>query len=309
MRELFPIMKMTLRRIKTRKDVFMDFGENLKKARESKGLTQQHLADKLYVTRQAVSRWEGGSRYPDLLTTKCIASILDVSIDSLVSNDEMQEFTQRQSVAQNTKWERLLLVLYSIICAFSFVVLCARAVNLIAFIGNDGFNVLDGNIIISALFPIIMYFAIGLISLVALVKTAKQSAYPRVTGIIGIVLYGVIGTESILRVIVNSSLIENVLLNIAPFALVIAFAAVIGLYFIGNRKKLGLAVMVGAVISIILFIVSPMYQAAAMLSNGYWEQFNCYSYILGGLPQAIIALTVLIQALSLEGKRKATENI
>ena len=36
-----------------------EFGENLKRVREEKGITQQTLADYLYVTRQAVSRWEG----------------------------------------------------------------------------------------------------------------------------------------------------------------------------------------------------------------------------------------------------------
>lgn len=39
-----------------------EFGENLKKVREEKGITQQTLADYLYVTRQAVSRWEGGQK-------------------------------------------------------------------------------------------------------------------------------------------------------------------------------------------------------------------------------------------------------
>ena len=53
-----------------------EFGENLKNVREQKGYTQQTLADHLYVTRQAVSRWEGGSRYPDLMTAKKMAQFL-----------------------------------------------------------------------------------------------------------------------------------------------------------------------------------------------------------------------------------------
>ena len=45
----------------------VEFGEQLRRAREGKGMTQQSLAEQLYVTRQSVSRWECGDRYPDLL--------------------------------------------------------------------------------------------------------------------------------------------------------------------------------------------------------------------------------------------------
>jgi transcriptional regulator with XRE-family HTH domain len=61
--------------------VMAEFGENLKRVREEKGLTQQTLADNLFVTRQAVSRWEGGSRYPDLMTAKKMAQFLEVSLE------------------------------------------------------------------------------------------------------------------------------------------------------------------------------------------------------------------------------------
>ena len=56
----------------------VEFGEQLRRAREAKGMTQQSLAEQLYVTRQSVSRWECGDRYPDLLTTKKISRILEV---------------------------------------------------------------------------------------------------------------------------------------------------------------------------------------------------------------------------------------
>ena len=48
----------------------VEFGEQLRKAREEKGMTQQSLAEQLYVTRQSVSRWECGDRYPDLQQRK-----------------------------------------------------------------------------------------------------------------------------------------------------------------------------------------------------------------------------------------------
>ena len=64
-----------------------EFGENIRRAREELGITQQTLADKLFVTRQAVSRWENGSRYPDLLTAKRLSEGLNASLDELLSDD------------------------------------------------------------------------------------------------------------------------------------------------------------------------------------------------------------------------------
>ena len=71
-----------------------EFGENIRKAREKLGITQHTLADRLYVTRQAVSRWENGSRYPDLLTAKRLSQELDAKLDDLLSNDDMHTYPE-----------------------------------------------------------------------------------------------------------------------------------------------------------------------------------------------------------------------
>ena len=73
----------------------MDFGEKIKELREAKGMTQQNLADLLFVTRQTVSRWEGGSRYPDLVTAKNLADVLDTTVDTLMADDETMNIEQR----------------------------------------------------------------------------------------------------------------------------------------------------------------------------------------------------------------------
>lgn len=73
----------------------MDFGEKIKELREAKGMTQQNLADLLFVTRQTVSRWEGGSRYPDLVTAKNLADILDTTVDTLMADDASMLIEQR----------------------------------------------------------------------------------------------------------------------------------------------------------------------------------------------------------------------
>ncbi len=85
-----------------------EFGEQLRKAREAKGMTQQTLAEKVYVTRQAVSRWECGDRYPDLITTKKISVILDVSIDELVSKNEMTFIAERNPIIDKSAINNLI---------------------------------------------------------------------------------------------------------------------------------------------------------------------------------------------------------
>ena len=69
----------------------MAFGNNIKKLREEKNLTQQQLADKLYVSRQTICRWENGSRCPDLITAKKLALELKVSMDELISDEAAQD--------------------------------------------------------------------------------------------------------------------------------------------------------------------------------------------------------------------------
>ena len=72
----------------------MALGENIKRLREEHSLTQQQLADKLYVSRQTVCRWENGSRCPDLIMAKRLAVELDVSLDELISDEDLKEFTK-----------------------------------------------------------------------------------------------------------------------------------------------------------------------------------------------------------------------
>ena len=91
----------------------VEFGEQLRRAREAKGMTQQSLAEQLYVTRQSVSRWECGDRYPDLLTTKKISQILEVSLDDLLSGKEMIKVVERNPVIENKVANMIMTVLYA----------------------------------------------------------------------------------------------------------------------------------------------------------------------------------------------------
>lgn len=90
-----------------------EFGENIRKAREDAGITQQTLADRLYVTRQAVSRWENGSRYPDLLTAKRLAASLDTNLDTLLADDDMRTYPEVNPVIEYPLHKRVQTALFA----------------------------------------------------------------------------------------------------------------------------------------------------------------------------------------------------
>lgn len=69
----------------------MEFHEKLQKLRKKQNLTQEQLAQQLFVSRTAISKWESGRGYPNLESLKSISGLFSVSIDELLSNDELLE--------------------------------------------------------------------------------------------------------------------------------------------------------------------------------------------------------------------------
>ena len=77
----------------------MEFHEKLQELRRQKGLTQEQLAEHLFVSRAAVSKWESGRGYPNIDSLKAIAAFYSVTIDALLSGEEVltiAEETQKQ---------------------------------------------------------------------------------------------------------------------------------------------------------------------------------------------------------------------
>lgn len=64
----------------------METGEIILQLRTKNGLSQEQLAEKLFVTRQAVSRWETGETVPNTETLKLISSLFDVSVNTLLGS-------------------------------------------------------------------------------------------------------------------------------------------------------------------------------------------------------------------------------
>lgn len=68
----------------------MTFGEKLKKLRSENALTQEQLAEKIFVTRTAVSKWETGEGYPSIDSLKAISNLFNVSVDELISDADIE---------------------------------------------------------------------------------------------------------------------------------------------------------------------------------------------------------------------------
>ena len=77
----------------------MEFNEKLQELRKSRSLTQEELAEALFVSRTAVSKWESGRGYPSIDSLKEISRFFSVAIDDLICSEEMI------SVAENEKKE------------------------------------------------------------------------------------------------------------------------------------------------------------------------------------------------------------
>ena len=67
----------------------MEFKDKLQELRKRKGLTQEELAQLLYVSRTAISKWESGRGFPNIESLKAISKCFSVSVDELLSGEEI----------------------------------------------------------------------------------------------------------------------------------------------------------------------------------------------------------------------------
>lgn len=84
--------------------------QNIKKFRLLKGYTQDQLAKKLFVTKQAVSKWETGRGYPDVQMLSVLAKALDISIDDLMGEGTFNETRNKKKIIIVTGMVTLILV-------------------------------------------------------------------------------------------------------------------------------------------------------------------------------------------------------
>lgn len=100
----------------------MEFHEKLQELRKSRGLTQEELAEELYVSRTAISKWESGRGYPSIDSLKEISNYFSVTIDELLSGDKLLSIAEKENKDNLRNMCDLLLGIWDV-CAFILIVL------------------------------------------------------------------------------------------------------------------------------------------------------------------------------------------
>ena len=93
----------------------MELGKKIKKIRNDNKLTQEQFAEKMLVSRTAVSKWENGTCYPSIDSLKYMSKIFNVSLDKLLSSEEILEIAKTENQSNISKYNGLLFCLLDIV--------------------------------------------------------------------------------------------------------------------------------------------------------------------------------------------------
>lgn len=81
----------------------MNFHKALQKLRKERGMSQEELGEKLGVSRQTISKWEGASAYPDMLNLMTISRFFEISVDELISGQKETETVSPEPIIEEKK--------------------------------------------------------------------------------------------------------------------------------------------------------------------------------------------------------------
>lgn len=276
----------------------VEFGEKLKHLREEKGMTQQTMAEHLYVTRQAVSRWECGARYPDLLTAKKIAKVLGTSIDELVSGEELKRNVEKEPVLMTSVSNFIQTVLY-LLGAACFLIMFVSVIYVnyprdVAAIDLKNNLIIYFNSLIEVSMNMVVMFAGACYSV-------KNELTPGKISLITSISITAFLLESMAGMAVSvSSGVQFHPLSLAMWICGIIMIIVINVFFRSMRKMTPLPVYIISALLLVLYMYT-----ICMMPYGYREVRYAFTMIFVGNGGRILAAILLsYQAYVLNKKRK-----
>ena len=191
----------------------MEFNEKLQELRKKKGLTQEELAEKLYVSRTAISKWESGRGYPNIESLKSIARFFSVTIDELLSSNEILTIAEENNKQNENHFRDLV---------YGLLDLCISMLLFLPFFAERSGDIIQGVSLIALdgvqSYLKIAYFAIVISMIVMGVLTLALQSYQasvwlKSKATISLIL----GTVAVLIFMISSQ----------PYAAVFAFALLV----------------------------------------------------------------------------------
>ena len=129
----------------------MEFHEKLQELRKQKGLTQEQLAEALYVSRTAISKWESDRGYPNIESLKAIAKLFSVSVDALLSGEELLSVAEEDHKQKQSHLRDLV---------FGLLDLCAGMFLFLPLFGEQTYGVIE-NVSLLSLFAVSPYLKLA----------------------------------------------------------------------------------------------------------------------------------------------------
>lgn len=95
----------------------MNIGNQIKKYREQLEISQEELADKIFVTRQTISNWENNKNYPDIKSLSLLRYNLNVSLDDLIKGDveKMKEIIDEKEIKKLNFYSKILTICFAVL--------------------------------------------------------------------------------------------------------------------------------------------------------------------------------------------------
>ena len=183
----------------------MEFHEKLQELRKTKGLTQEELAEVLYVSRTAISKWESGRGMPNIESLKAIAKFFGITVDVLLSSEEVLGIAEDE---------------------------CKRRE---AHIRNLIFGLLDGGMALLLFLPFFGQEANGVIQGVSLLAMTEVQTYLKILYLAVVIGMTVLGVLSLvlrnhshkLSLVFNASGVMLFIISQQPYAAVFVFVFLI----------------------------------------------------------------------------------
>ena len=191
----------------------MEFNQKLQELRKQKGLTQEELAEKLYVSRTAISKWESGRGYPNIESLRAIAKFFSVTLDDLLSSDEVltiaeEDNKQKEKLFRDLTYGLLDLCVALLLFLPFFAEKTDGIVRSVSLIALDG---VQPYLKIAYLAVVISMIVMGILTLA--LQNVKTAAWMKSKTTISLIL----GAIAVLVFIISSQ----------PYAAVFAFALLV----------------------------------------------------------------------------------